>query len=467
MTPVMTPALAAPPVAARRPRPARTPRWWRDATGAVCWVTSLVVAYLWTTGGGVQDLTSGPAGAITSVGRLAGLVGADLLLVQVFLMARVPWVERSYGQDELARRHRLVGFWSFNLVLLHIGLITLGYALTDRRGVVSELWHVVTSYGGMLMASLSTACLVLVAVTSIRMARRKLRYETWHLLHLYAYLGVGLSIPHELWTGADFTSSPTARAYWVTTYLVAAGAVVVFRIAAPVWRSLRHGLVVSGVDREGDGVVSVRVRGRDLDRLPVRPGQFFVWRFRDGQGWFAGHPYSLSAAPGDELRLTVKDLGDASGRLAALPVGTQVLVEGPYGRLTAEHRVTDRAVLVGCGIGITPLRALLEDLDGVPTTLLYRARSAEDLVLREEIEAIAAERGVAVHYLLGRRLAGSWLPAAAKGHRDADVLRRLAPDLVTSDVYVCGPQGWTDAVVRAARAAGLPSDQLHLERFSW
>jgi predicted ferric reductase len=462
----MTAVLDAAP-ALRRARLAPTRRWWRDASGIACWASALVVGYLWLIGGGAQDLTSSAASAVTSFGRLLGLVGADLLLVQVFLMARVPWVERSYGQDELARRHRLVGFWSLNLVVLHIGLITVGYALADGRGVVGELWHVVTTYDGMLMAAISTACFVVVGATSVRMARRKLRYETWHLLHLYAYLGVALSVPHEIWTGADFTSSPAARAYWVTTYLVAAGAVLVFRLGLPLWRSLRHGLVVSGVDREGAGVVSVRVRGRDLHRLPARPGQFFVWRFRDGAGWSAGHPFSLSSAPGEELRLTAKDLGDGSRRLAALAPGTPVLVEGPYGRLTAEQRVTDRVVLVGCGIGITPLRALLEDLEGVPTTLLHRVRSADELVLRAEIEELAAAQDVTVHYLLGRRRPGSWLPAAAHGHRDADVLRRLAPHLLTSDVYVCGPPGWTDAVTAAAREAGLPAEQLHLERFSW
>jgi predicted ferric reductase len=444
-----------------------TPRWWRDASGVACWASALVVVELWLAGGGARGLTAGPAGQLTSLGRITGLVAADLLLVQVFLMARVPWVERSYGQDELARRHRLVGFWSFSLMLGHIGLITAGYALADHRGLIRELWHVLTSYRGMLLASLGTGFLVLVVVTSVRLSRRRLRYERWHLLHLYAYVGVGLAVPHQLWTGADFVRSPAARAYWLTAYLVAAGAVLVFRIGMPLWRTARHALVVSGVQREAADVVSVRVRGRALDRLPVRPGQFFVWRFLDGPGWARGHPYSLSAAPGEELRLTVKDLGDDSGRLASLPIGTKVLLEGPYGRLTADQRVTDRVVLIAGGIGITPLRALLEDLEGVPTTLVYRARSPRHLVLREEIEELAARNGVRVHYLLGRRLAGSWLPAGAGSRNEVGVLRRLAPDLVRSDVYVCGPAGWADAVVASVEAAGVPGPQVHLERFAW
>ena len=59
-----------------------------------------------------------------------------------------------------------------------------------------------------------TVCLVMVVVTSVRAARSRLRYESWHLLHLYAYLGVGLALPHQLWTGQEFLASPAATVFW-------------------------------------------------------------------------------------------------------------------------------------------------------------------------------------------------------------------------------------------------------------
>jgi hypothetical protein len=95
------------PAAHSRAKVRRTPRWWRDAVAVVCWISVLVVLALWLSGRGAQLLTAGPADLLTSAGRLTGLVAADLLLVQVVLMARVPMIERSYGQDGLARRHRL------------------------------------------------------------------------------------------------------------------------------------------------------------------------------------------------------------------------------------------------------------------------------------------------------------------------------------------------------------------------
>lgn len=450
----------------------RTPVWWRDAIGVACWGSALVVIALWLTGRGVQLLSAGPADLLTSLGRLSGLVAADLLLVQVFLMARVPMVERSYGQDELARRHRLVGFWSFNLLMVHVVLILGGYTLRDHNNLLRETWDVVTTYGGMLLAAAGSVALTVVVVTSVRAARRALRYESWHLLHLYAYVGVGLSVPHEIWTGADFTTSALARVYWWSVYAVALAAILLYRVALPVWRTLRHGLTVREVVREGPGVVTVLLSGRGLHRMPVRAGQYFVFRFLDGPGWSRGNPYSLSASPApDRLRVTAKAAGDGSSRLAGLRPGTKVAIEGPYGRLTGERRVTGKVAMFASGIGITPLRALLEELPYRPgdAVLVYRARDADDVVFHQELEQLAGRRGITVHYLLGRRIRDrrSWLPESAAAWTDEDAMRQLVPDISQYDVYVCGPDEWMDAVCATADRLGLPPNQLHQERFSW
>jgi predicted ferric reductase len=429
----------------------------------------LLVVALWATNHGLRDLR-GPA-AISSVGRLTGLVSADLLLIQVLLMARVPWIERAYGQDRLARSHRLVGFSSFNLMVAHIGLITVGYARVGHLGILRQAWDIVVSYPGMLLATAGTAMLVMVVVTSIRAARARLRYESWHLLHLYAYLGVGLALPHELWTGTDFIAQPLAVAYWWTLYALAAGAVVVFRLALPLWRSARHGLVVERVVREAPGVVSIYLRGRHLPGLGIRAGHFLNWRFLNGPGWTRANPYSLSAAPGSRsLRITVKDLGDGSRTLARLRPGTRALIEGPYGRLTADVRTCRRVTMLASGIGITPLRALLEELRFAPgeAVLLYRATRAEDVLFRGEIDALAAKRGIEVRYLIGHRAhRASWLPAGLGAIDDVSALHQLAPAIRTSDVFICGPNGWMDAADAAVSALGVPPEQVHVERFSW
>ena len=431
----------------------------------------LVVVALWVSNRGVQGIAGGGAEALSSVGRLTGLVASDLLLIQVLLMARVPVVERAFGQDRLARWHRWTGFTSFYLMLAHIVLITVGYAGTAHANVVRELWDMIVTYPGMLLATAGTVLLILVVVTSIRAARRRLRYESWHLLHLYAYLGVGLALPHQLWTGSDFTASPVATVYWWTLYAVSAGAVLIFRLGLPAWRSARHRLTVGRVVAEGPGLTSVYLRGRRLDRLPVRAGQFFQWRFLDGPGWSRSHPYSLSATPGrDELRITVKDLGDGSARVSGLRPGTRVVVEGPYGKLTGETYTGGPVTLLACGIGVTPLLALLGELPYAPgeATLVYRARTPEEIAFREELEWFAAHRGVRVVYLLGARAQRrSWLPRQHADHADADALRQIVAAVAESQVYVCGPDEWAAAAREAALSAGVPASRVHTELFSW
>jgi predicted ferric reductase len=453
----------------REPRP--TPSWWRASSRDLAALSLLFVIGLWWRGGNLTSLTQGSAAAFTSLGRLTGLVSADLLLIQVWLMARVPFIERSWGQDTLARVHRLVGFSSFTLMLAHIALITLGYAPLDRRNVIVELWHLTWTYPGMLLAMAGTLSLVMVAVTSIRIARRRLRYESWHLLHLYAYLGVGLALPHQLWTGSDFLLNPWATWYWWSAWATTAAAVIGFRLGLPGYRSWRHRLFVHEVVTEAPGVFSLHLRGRHLEELPLRAGQFFQFRFLNGVGMSRAHPFSISAAPRPEwIRVTVKALGDGSSGLPRVRPGTRVLIEGPYGRLTSETRTRRKALLLGAGIGITPLRALAEDFQrrrGDDVVLIHRIHSNADRMFVDELTEFA-RRGLQVRYLTGPRVAksASWAPASM-GSDEVAALRTAVPDVADRDVYVCGPDGWMDAALAAARGAGVPESQLHAERFTW
>ena len=447
------------------------PRWWRDAEVSLGWLVLLFVTALWVGNGGVQEMTS-LTGVLTSTGRLTGLVASALLLIQVFLMARVPWVEQAWGQDELARTHRLVGFTSFTLMLAHIVLITLGYAAGTSAGIVGTVVDVTLNYPGMLLAVAGTAALVMVVVTSVKRARRRLRYESWHLIHLYGYLGAGLALPHQLWTGTDFLPSTTATAFWWTLYAVCAGAVVVFRVALPLWRSLRAPLRVLDVRPEGPGVTTVTVGGRGVGRMPVRAGQFFQWRFVDGPGWTRANPYSISAAPdGRTLRFTAEHVGDGSARLATLRPGTRVLVEGPYGRLHEGVRSRRKVLLMGSGIGITPMRALLEELDQAPgdVTVVHRVRSRHEAVLADELSALAAARGARYILVEGHRVPGrsSWLPVQAGHLTDVQALLEIVPDVADHDVYLCGSDGWMTAARAAALEAGVPKSAVHLERFTY
>jgi len=216
---------------------------------------------------------------------------------------------------------------------------------------------------------------------------------------------------------------------------------------------------------EGAGVVSVYVVGRDLDRLRARAGQYFRWRFLTRDGWWRTYPFSLSAPLKNRfLRLTVKGVGDDTRGLQGLHPGTRVAVEGPYGLFTAQKQRRTKVLLIAGGIGITPLRALIEEIPAKKDaiTLIYRARSWEDVVFRGELEKLIRDRRGIIHYLIGQR----GTPAMPHDPLSAQTIRRLVPDVESRDIFVCGPASMMERVREVLRTIGVPDQQIHFERFA-
>lgn len=406
---------------------------------------------------------TGPGDWLTNAGRITGLLAGYAVVILLGLMARVPALERGIGTDRLSRWHAMGGRYTVSLLVAHGAFITWGYAVSAQTGVV-EQGRTLLAYRDVLLATIGGGLFLVVGAVSARAARRRMSYEAWHLIHLGTYVAIALSFLHQFSFGADFAANWQARVVWGTFYAVVTALLLWYRLITPIRQAFRHRLRVEGVRREGPDVVSVYMTGRHLPDLNAEPGQFFRWRFLTRTGWWASNPYSLSApVAGRRLRITVKEAGGHSAQLAELRPGTRVMATGPYGAFTSGVRRRRKVLLIGAGVGITPLRTLLETLPARPgdLTLIYRARKMTDLVLRSEIEEIAADRGVRVHYLVGSRdqLGGDPL--------STEQLRRLVPNLRHHDVYLCGPVELTTAAIRAVREAGVSRRRIHHESFEF
>jgi predicted ferric reductase len=401
---------------------------------------------------------------LTSAGRITGLLAGYGVVVLVALMARLPPLERGVGADRLARWHSRGGRYVVSLVFAHGLLITWGYAVTAHTNVISQSKTLLTSYPDVLMATVAGLLLVAVGVVSMRAARKRMRYETWYYLHFYTYLAIALAFSHQFATGAEFMNNLSTRVLWGGMYVAVAAAILWYRFAIPTAVALRQGLRVESVRREAPDVVSVVIVGRRVRELNAQPGQFFRWRFLTRDLWWASNPYSLSAAPlADRVRITVKTRGDHSARLATLAPGTRVIAEGPYGAMTAARRTRRKVLLIAGGVGVTPLRALFQSLpacDG-DLTFVYRAGRDVDVVLRDELNAIAAQRGARLHIVTGHRGNLGYDPLSATR------LARNVPELADHDIYICGPTGMTSSVVKSLRAADVPLKQIHTESFEF
>ena len=397
---------------------------------------------------------------ITSISRICALLGTYLAMVGLVLVSRIAWIEKSVGHDRLITWHRKLGPYSIFLVGFHVLFVTLGYAGNDQVRLGVELWRLIKNFPWMLPAFIGFIFFLAAGITSYKKVRAKMSYETWWTVHLYTYLAISLSFMHQVLTGPMFVGHPLNKLFWQILYALVAFVLIFWRFILPTAKSLIHNLKVEQIVIEGPGVISIIMHGRNLDHLKAQGGQFFGWRFLTKGHWWLSHPYSLSAAPTKNyLRITVKQLGDHSGSIKQIKPGTRVFFEGPYGTFVASKASRGHVVLIGGGVGITPLRALLEEFDVTKEIdVIYRASTEADLVLRKELDALARSRGARVHYLVGSR---HQHPMSFK------YLRQIVPMFADAEVYVCGPESLVQAVKTAADDCGIPKNRFHDEAFAY
>ncbi|MFF1718586.1 ferredoxin reductase family protein [Streptomyces sviceus] len=442
MTTVQSPPT--PPTAIKRPRVVA-----RTGLYAVLAANAAVVAWFFVQAGFASN-------ALIVLGRLTGLYAALIMAFQLVLVARLPWLDRRIGMDRLTSWHRWTGFGILWTLLAHVVFISFGYAQGTDVGPIGEIVDLAETTEGVLRAVVAFFLILVVGAVSARYARRRLAYETWHFIHLYTYVAVVLAFTHQVAVGTTFASSSAATAYWYGVWSVALGSVVLGRAVLPLWRNWRHQFRVTAVVPESDNVVSIYISGKDLDQLPARAGQFFLWRFLTADRWWQANPFSLSAAPdGRTLRLTAKAAGEGSAALRHLKVGTRVFAEGPYGAFTALHRTRPESVLIAGGVGVTPIRALLEEVQG-HAVVIYRVGSDRDAVLYDELRDLAIAKGADLHLVTGP-------PVPDK--LAASELARLVPDIADRDVFLCGPPPMMKAVLGSLRELDVPGPQIHFERF--
>ncbi len=442
----------------------------QDIIEAIAWATVVAVVVMFLAAGGLKDITDVPSG-LKALSRLTSLIGTDLLLIHMLLVARVPWIDKFYGHDKATLAHKKLGKPVLYFIVAHFLASLIATAITDGRDIWNQLVYLVTDVADMLTATLALALMILVVVTSLNIARRKMSYEFWYIVHVMSYAAVLLAIPHMFNAGTDIAGKPVQTIFWVTLYLFVAVNLIWFRVLAPLIRGLRLNLRVQAAIAESSDATSLYITGKNIESLGGQAGQFYMLRILTAKQWWRPHPFSISAAPNtDFMRFTIGNRGDDTAALQNIKPGTRVLVEGPYGVFTEERRVREKVVLIASGIGIPPVRALAESMAARPgdITIIYRVRNEQDAPLLDEVREIARRRGFQLHVLAGNRgNGGSWMNHDGSGMPDQARLTIMAPWISDSDVYVCGPEAWTKLVTKSALRAGTPEERIHAEEYSW
>ncbi len=447
------------------PHRAQRPRHPGPAlSDAVTVAVALIVVTIgiWVRHGGWAAVTGGVwAETWESIGALTGLLATSVALIGITFAARTHRFERAIGLDRSLLWHRWMGETAALLLVAHIVTTLVAYtSLSSLRDAVVELTG---EEQYMAMATVGALGMLLITVLSLGFIRRHLAYETWYFIHLLIYASLGLAFAHEIYLGSDLAFDPLARAFWIAVSVIVL-LIVVFSRWGKVIRSIARPLTVLSVTPLNDVAAAIELGGRNVSDLRAAAGQFALLRPLTPALVWQPHPYSISAAPRvDRIRFTVKALGGASDLMTRLPVGTKVAVEGPYGTKIYEELRGDKLLLIAGGVGIGPVRSLLEDFEpDAQPVVIYRARRAEEIVHYDELVSLAETRNGRIIPVVGRT------SELKDGNPfDPDVMRRLVPDVAQRVAVVCGSQPMIRAAFHCLRSCGVDEDDIHFERIWW
>lgn len=439
----------------------------KDAVQAIGLMSVAVPIWIFMASGGFANLES--IDWLATGNRLTALIGTSLLLVHLALVARIPWVEKTIGLDKLTGAHKRLGKPLLYVLLAHSVLAVVSYSEISNVSWIQGLVSMSFGYWELALALVAILLMVLVVVSSIRIARKRLSYENWYLIHLLSYIAILIAIPHQLTLGTDFLTQPLMQSWFTLLYLFVFGNLLWFRIFQPVVQSLMAGLKIVEVTPDRNRTTSLVIGGKNLRRFGAEAGQFFLVRVLNKKQWWRPHPFSVSNSPENHIRFTIGNRGDDTALMQNLKVGTKVILEGPFGVFTESKRTKRHVTLIAAGIGVAPIRSLAESLAAQPgdVTIIYRTNDAGDAALLEEVRSISSERGHILHILEGERADGSFLPEDGTSDPDYAKLVRLSPHLIDSDIYICGPSAWSRSVVNALQKLRVPKHQIHLEEFAW
>lgn len=433
-----------------------TPLQW---FAAACVLHTCALSFAWWHMSGPLMLSGAPGTRLVALGRLAGLLVGSVVLLQLALVGRLPWIEPSVGCDRLYRLHRYIGFVIAPLFLSHPVLLTFGYARRHHVSLREQFVKIALGWPHAWLAIVAILIIALVVTSSLPPIRRHLTYDAWHASHIAIYFAIGLALLHQA-SGAEMLEQPWWW-YWVALHLAVIGALLVFRAARPVFNLARHRFRIDRIVSESDDVTSVYLTGRRLERFSFRAGQYANVAFLS-RGHWAPHPFSFSAAPnGRSLRISIKAVGDFTGRIRHLTPGTLVLLEGPLGAFTAAPSNGRKFLMIAGGIGITPIRALIESLAGeCDVVLVYGAKAANDLVFAAELRALTPR----CHFILSQAATAD--EEYLQGRIDETILGKLVPDIQGRETFICGPPAMMKSVIDALRALRVGRWRIHYERFA-
>ncbi len=429
----------------------------------VCLSPILVILYFWWSNSDFA-LNAHIGTILTSMGRVCGLLGTYFILLQFLLRARIQPIEKIIGFMQIDRLHKKNGYLAISLLFLHPLLLTLGYSFTAKKSIVDQFLIFLFHYDDVLTAFLGLMAFLIVIGTSIYIVRKKMPYHWWYFIHLLTYIAIILAFGHQLSNGEDLIANPIFSIFWYLLYIVVFGATLYYKIIRVGYMYYKHRFYIADVVKETPDTVSLYIKGKNMESIQYEAGQFSFLHLLGKGLWWDVHPFSISCAPnGEYIRFTIKASGDYTKKVPLVPINTPVLLDMPHGEFTLNQADNKKLLFIAGGVGLTPLRAMLEAAGkSYDLALILANKTVADIILRTELEKLSKENAVPLFYVIS----GDPNYPGLKGFVSVPLIQQAVPDFLERDIFICGPPIMMKLVSSALIQEGVLPDRIHIEEFS-
>lgn len=399
-----------------------------------------------------------------------GFVALSMFALQFALVSRSRIVSEPIGVDCAVSVHRYMAYAAAAFALAHPIIL---FAMDDKY------WPLLNILTSPLRAKFAVASVVaLLALMVMSIFRRKLgmSYPLWKIWHwALALIVISAGLAHAVLVNHYFSDS-SVQGLWI---LLTAGFVLLLfwmRVLKPFMNHWQRWKVVK--IEEGVGNTTT------LHLEPVNPDAYGKrgFRFKAGQfAWIAArkspfsltyNPFSISTSAEDATNIgfTIKAHQGFSAEVADLKVGEIVYIDGPHGQFHLDNHEHAPLVLIGAGVGVTPLVSMLETLASRHSRrecyLWLSSRDEHNIICNNQIQRLRNNLNLRVQHILSR-------PQNPKLQRRYDALfikqhlhMGLSQTFMQASYFICGPSSLMDTTEHTLLQLGVPRQNIHVERFN-
>lgn len=417
-------------------------------------ILALIPAVIWAFMAPITSRFTDLGTITTSIGQVLGLVGMSLFSINLILAGRLKFLDKYFnGLDKVYANHSKIGAISFSMLLFHPLFLVVQYLLTSTKA--AAMFFIPGTDVPVTWGILSLSLMIILIGFTFYI---KLKYNIWKFSHKFMIVAFVFAIIHTLMISSDVSRNHFLAFYIL--FLAIVGLVVSIRQAF-----LNKAFVkkfeykVKVVNQLNNDISEIEMESLK-NKIDFTPGQFAFFSFLSEGVTPESHPFSISSSNNENnLKITVKNLGDYTGLLNNLRPGDGVLIDGPYGHFSYSNVDSKNQIWIAGGIGITPFFSMAKSLaDDYNIDFYYSVREEKDAVYLKELKDISAKNSNFRFNL--------W-SAEDRGYINGGVVASLSDGIVDKDIFFCGPPMLMESLKNQFVSLGVDIKKIHYENFSF